>query len=112
MENVQLSPLWGDLKYAALRASSENKECVILSLAGHEVSLSSRDPGLKELTPYRVKKKKVLILFWKNPNNLVNIYAVYVTNSERLVKDVCTIFSDSVGNKRARLLKKRPRYLV
>lgn len=112
MDQQSITSLWGVLKFGAIRPNADQAGFMDLVVDGASVSLREGDPGLRELSPYRLKGKKALVLFWQTPNGDNHIYAVYVTNNERLVAKIKKIMDDQVPLKRDRLLEKRPRYML
>lgn len=114
MAQSQPPHLWGQLKFPAVRPCSDLPGFVDLVIPGNvnPARVRGNDPGLKHLTPYRVGKKKVLVLFWQSPDKNNHVYAVFVTDSDRLVKQIFAIMQDDRPKKAERLLEKRPRYMA
>jgi len=116
MATTKTAPfLWGKPRFGAVKVILNEPELVDLIIDGKNIRLRRNDPGLKELSPYRVKGKNVLVPLYRTPGGKDKIFAVYVTNSERLVEQICKIMLDPcIGfeERKYLLLKKRPRYLV
>lgn len=116
MATTRATPfLWGKPRFGAVKVISNEPEFVDLIINGKTTRLRRNDPGLKELSPYRVKGKNVLVPLYRTPEGKDQIFAVYVTDSERLVQQICKIMVDPcIGfvERKQLLLKKHPRYLV
>jgi hypothetical protein len=123
MAQTQPPHLWGKLKRnKATKPCPDRPGFVQLVIDGNvaePVVVSVLDSGLSHLSPYRIGKKKVLILLWQSPNKTNHIFAVYVTDSERLVRQIFAITQDSANLDDplkkilfAKLREKRPRYMA
>ncbi len=104
--------LWGVVKLGAIRPVGGDIDEVDLVIGKRSVRLFSNDPGLKCLSLYRLKSRKVLILFWQPPGGHAHIFAVYVTDSEKRVKRIRQIMVDNEPKVRARLASMHPKYIL
>ena len=116
MATTRTTPfLWGKPRFGPRKVIIDEPELVDLIIGRNSTRLKKNDPGLKELSPYRVRGKNVLVPLYRTPNGHDQIFAVYVTDSERLVQQICKIMLDPcIGfeERKQLLLKKHPRYLV
>ncbi len=105
--------LRGHVRFGAIAPCSDAPGFVDLIIPGNinPARVKDDDPGLKHLSPYRLKNRQVLILFWNSPSRN-HILAVYATDDERRVQQIFAIMQDAGDKKMERLLEKRPRYMA
>jgi hypothetical protein len=112
---VFVPSLWGVVEKPVV--CSDDEASVEFRIDGITIKVDRKDPGLKQLDPYRFRQsgKKALILFWQAPSNRNHIFAVYATDDVRRVakiKKIMSLPNDPTNTTLIRLLRdQRPRYL-